>query len=333
MSRSYAEFARPSYRDPRWLETHWFSALTTDGIRLHFWMGFRLNTGVATTKVYAFSQFCDSVLDMEMCDMQYNSPIGAARLSDFSLDSGVSVKGRPAPRVYDLTYRSACGRMTAELTFEALMEPADLSATKIPDGPEGFVAFHRGPRRDAPANRTGTEPSGHIDQTMAVRGSVTIDGIAHEVDCVANRDHSWSPRAEVGHTIGTFDLVHIGNELTLLTHTGESADGEPRVSHGYVLRDKEFRALKAAQVSYRREGLRIVGFDYRVVDERDVEYHITGRARGSAEIDGGQNIYLVMGLFDCEWDGRTGYGEVQWHDYITRMQGVRAAQRAVQPAR
>lgn len=328
MSRSYADFARPSYRDTRWLETHWFSAVTTDSIRLHFWMGFRLNTGVATTKVYAFSQFCDSVLDMEMCDMQYNSPIGAARLSDFALESGVAVKARSAPRAYDLTYRSACGRMTADLEFEALMAPADLAVTKIPDGPEGFVAFHRGPRHGAPENRTGSEPSGHIDQTMTARGSVTIDGATHEVDCVAQRDHSWSPRAEVGHTIGTFDMVHFGRELTLLAHTGETPDGEPTVSHGYLLRDGQLVALREAKVSYERQGLRIVGFRYLIVDENGADYEITGRARGSAEIDGGQNIYLVMGLFDCEWSGRSGYGEVQWHDYIPRLQGVRAAQRA-----
>ncbi len=328
MSRSYAEFARPSYRDTRWLETHWFSALTTDLIRLHFWIGFRLNTGVATTKIYAFSRFCDSVLDMEMCDMQYNSPIGAARLSDFCLESGVAVKAHRAPRAYHVTYRSACGRMTADLNFKALMEPADLAATKLPEGVDGFVSFHRTPGQGAPTNRAGTEPYGHIDQTMAVRGSVTIDGVVHEVDCVSNRDHSWSPRAEVGHTIGTFDMVHFGEELTLLLHTGETPDGEPKVSNGYLLRDGEFRALRSAHVSYEREGLRIVGVRYRIVDQDDVEYRIAGRARGSAEIDGGQNIYLVMGLFDCEWDGRRGYGEVQWHDYIPRLQGVHAARRA-----
>lgn len=330
MSRSYADFARPSYRDTRWLETHWFSALTKDGIRLHFWMGFRLNTGVATTKIYAFSRFCDSVLDMEMCDMQYNSPIGAARLADFSLESGVSVTGRPAPDRYALNYRSRCGRMTADLTFKALMEPADLAVTKVAGGGEGFVAFHKTAGLGAPKNRSGTEPYGHIDQTMAVRGSVTIDGAAHEVDCVANRDHSWSPRAEVGHTIGTFDMFHFGDELTLLAHTGEGPDGEPTVSHGYVLRDGKFLKLQSAHASYEREGLRIVGLRYLVVDEYDTRYVITGRARASAEIDGGQNIYLVMGLFDCEWEGRTGYGEVQWHDYIPRLQGVRAAQRATE---
>ncbi|WP_040841404.1 DUF7064 domain-containing protein [Nocardia brevicatena] len=159
-------------------------------------------------------------------------------------------------------------------------------------------------------------------------GSVVIDGTEHPVDCVSNRDHSWSPRAEVGHTIGTFDLIHFGEELTLLTHTGERADGAPEVSHGYVLREGRALRLSKADVRYVREGLRITGLRYDAVDEEGTSYAITGSARASAEIDGGQNIFLVMGLFDCEWEGRTGYGEVQWHDYISRLQGVLAAQRA-----
>ncbi|MEV8195341.1 MULTISPECIES: DUF7064 domain-containing protein [Rhodococcus] len=326
MSRSYGDFSRPSYRDPRWMETHWFSATTESNIRLHFWTGFRLNTGVATTKIYAFSRMCDSVLDMEMCDMQYNSPIGNARLADFTLDSGIRVKGQ-APHTYDLTYRSHCRRMQADLHFEALMPPVNLEFTKLADGPEGFVAFHRTAGQGAPTNRTGTEPYGHIDQTMRVTGTVIIDGTEHRVDCISNRDHSWSPRAEVAHTIGTFDLIHFGDELTLLTHTGERPDGSPEVSHGYILRDGRPLRLNKAEVSYTRVGLRITGLRYEVIDEEGTSYVITGTARASAEIDGGQNIFLVMGLFDCEWEGRTGYGEVQWHDYISRLQGVRAAER------
>lgn len=329
MSRSYAEFARPSYRDTRWMETNWFSAVTKDAhIRLHFWTGFRLNNGVATTKVYAFSRFCDSVLDMDLCDMQYNSPIGAARLSDFSLESGIAVKARPAPSTYDLTYDSRCGRMTAELTFTALMPPVDLSFTKIEGGTEGFVSFHRTSGIGAPANRSGTEPYGHIDQTMRATGTVTLDGIVHEVDCVSNRDHSWSPRAEVGHTIGAFDMIHFDEELTLLVHVTDDETGSTEVSHGYLLRDGKPLRLSSADVSYEREGFRIVGARYDVVDEHGAEYTVTGRARASAEIDGGQNIFLVMGLLDCEWDGRRGYGEVQWHDYIPRLQGVRASRRS-----
>ncbi|WP_196073207.1 DUF7064 domain-containing protein [Nakamurella alba] len=326
MSRSYGDFTRPSYREPRWLETQWFSAVTTDTmIRLHFWMGFRTNLGVAVSKVYAYSGHCESVLDMELADMQYHSPIGSDRLSDFSLLSGVAVRGR-APQRYELTYRSKCGRMTARLTFEALMDPVTLDFSAIDGGGEGFTAFHR-QAAAGPPGRSGDEPYGHIDQTMAVTGTVVLDGIEHAVDCVSNRDHSWSPRAEFRHGIGTFDLFHFGRELTLLTHTSENAAGEPVVSNGYVLTGAGPVPLRSAEVDYTRDGFRTSAVRYRVTDTNGVDYEITGTTRGSAVIDGGQNIFLVMDLLDCTWDGRSGWAEIQWHDDIMRLQGVRAAQR------
>ncbi|WP_040841405.1 hypothetical protein [Nocardia brevicatena] len=156
MPRSYGDFSRPAYRDPRWMETHWFSATTESNIRLHFWTGFRLNTGVATTKVYAFSRMCDSVLDMEMCDMQYNSPIGNARLADFTLDSGIRVKGR-APHSYDLQYRSHCRRMRADLHFESLMPRWTSNSPRWPTAPKASSHSTAPPAR---ARRpTGPEPN------------------------------------------------------------------------------------------------------------------------------------------------------------------------------
>jgi hypothetical protein len=327
MPRSYADFARPSYAEPRWLETQWFSA-TTGGdhpMRLHFWTGFRTNLGVAVTKVYAFSTIGTSVLDMDLCDMQYHQPIGSSRLSDFSLACGLTVRGRPAPDRYLLDFRSRCGRLTAELDLTALMAPVDLEVTRLESAGPGFTAFHRTAANGLPENRTGTEPVGHIDQTMVVTGEVVFEGERLPVDCVANRDHSWSPRAEYRHSAGTFDMVHFGKALTLLTHTGEHADGTPYVSNAYVLRDGELRRVATAEVEYERDGFRTVGLRYDVVDVEGDRYEILGRPRASAEIDGGQNIYLVMDLLDCTWAGRDGYGEVQWHDEITRLQGRRGA--------
>lgn len=331
MPRSYGEFARPSYGDPRWMETQWFSAVTKDsGMRLHFWMGFRTNLGVATSKVYAFSHLGDGVLDMDLCDMQYHMPIGASRLSDYVLESGVRVRATRAPAHYELHYASQCGRMQAELVIDSLMDPVDLGYTKI-DGvvTPGFVAFHKAASTSAPEGRTGTEPHGHIDQTMAVRGQVVLDGEVHEVDCVANRDHSWSPRAEHHHSAGTFDMFHYGRELTLLTHTGEDTERNPIVTHGYVLRGDQTRRIRSATVEYERDdSFPIVSVRYDVVDAAGERYELAGRATATAEIDGGQNMYLVMGLYESEWNGIPGYGEVQWHDYIPRMEGSRRRARA-----
>lgn len=37
--------------------------------------------------------------------------------------------------------------------------------------------------------------NGHYDQAGRMRGTVTIQGERYDVDCIANRDHSWGPRA------------------------------------------------------------------------------------------------------------------------------------------
>ncbi|WP_040167511.1 DUF7064 domain-containing protein [Microbacterium gorillae] len=321
MARGYADFTRPAYRDPRWLETNWFSFVTDDGIRVHFWVGFRVNLEVASTKVYAFSRDSASVLDMDFVDTQYHVPIAGDRLGDYALASGISVKGTPAPDRYRISYASKCGRMQATLEAEALMAPVGLDFTAITGAERGFTAFHR-TRGTAPEDRAGDEPVGHIDQTMRVRGTLTIDGVSHDVDCIANRDHSWSPRAEYRNGIGTFDLFHFGEELTLLTHTAER-DGRAVVSNGYVLVGGEARRLRSAEVEHQRRGFRTHRITYRVVDDQGDAYEIAGTSRAGAEIDGGQNILLVLDLFDAEWAGRTGYGEVQWHDDITRVQRER----------
>lgn len=326
MPRSYADFARPTYADPRWLETHWFSAVTEESkIRLHFWMGFRSNLGVAVTKVYAYSQISDSMLDMDLNDMQYHSPIGANRLSDFSLSSGVSVRARSVPHEYDLRYRSSCGRLEADLHYTSIMEPVDLDFTAIADATEGFVAFHRKFGVGSPENRSGTEPTGHIDQTMRVTGQVVVDGEVHSVDCVSNRDHSWSPRGEVGHGIGGYDEIHFGEDLNACVHTAKNAFGGYDVSHAYVVRHGEARKVTKASVTYERDGFRVTSARYELLDEKGEEYVITGSPRASATLDGGQNIFLVMDLLDCEWNGLQGYSEVQWHDWISRLQGERRA--------
>lgn len=320
MTRSYADFIRPAYRDYRWLETHWFSATTKhERLRVHFWVGFRTNLDVAATKVYAYSASTSCVLDMDFLDTQYHLPIGAARLSDFSLPSGLSVRGCPAPDRYELRYRSRCGRMRADLEFTAVMPPVDLEFTKIDNSASGFAAFHR-------TTATG-DSVGHIDQTMRVTGEVELDGVIHSVDCLSNRDHSWSPRAEFRNSCGSFDELHFGDELTVLAHTVERERGWPMVTNAYVLRRGQVRRVSKASVTYDRDGLRTESLRYDVVDETDERYQISARTRCSAALDAGQNQYMVVGQLDAVWDDRPGQGEFMWHDDISALQRRRADER------
>lgn len=323
MSRSYQDFARPTYRDDRWLETQWFTAWTETGMRLHFWAGFRTNLQVATTKVFAVSRVAEKVIDMDYCDQQYHIPMGAARLSDFSLWSGISLKGRPTPERWTLAYRSPSGRLTADLEITALMAPTDLTWSALEGGGPGFSGFHHTARTDLPTNRAGQEPMGHVDQTVKVIGEVLIDGERQRVDCVAQHDHSWSPRAEFRHSPGNFDMFHFGEELTLLAQTRQQPDGSAVATHAYVLRGKTARRVSNISFQYRRDGFRTTYVEYDVTDETGERFQISGEQRSGFEIDMGPNIYISFDQFDCRWAEQVGLGETQWHHEIMHLQGER----------
>ncbi|MFE5706096.1 hypothetical protein [Rhodococcus koreensis] len=328
MPRSYVDFARPTFREYRWLETSWFSAWTETGMRLHFWTGFRTNLGVATTKVFAVSTVADTLLDMDYCDQQYHIPYGDdTRLSDYSLWSGISVKGRPAPKKWDLAYRSPDGRLTADLEISALMAPVEISWSEVAGAGEGFVGFHKSAGSSLPDSRAGQEPTGHVDQTVRVVGHVVIDGETQAVDCVAQRDHSWSPRAEFRHAPGNFDQVHFGEDLTLLTMVTQRADGSPDPTHAYVLRDNKPRRVREISVRYHREGFKTRRVEYDVTDETGERYELVGEQYASMEIDMGPNIYVVFDQLRFQWEGREGLGETQWHHEVMKLQRERRAAR------
>jgi hypothetical protein len=329
MPRSYTDFARPTYRETRWLETQWFGFWTNAGTRLHLWTGFRTNLDVATTKVFAVSQVAESILDMDYCDQQYHIPMGAARLSDFSLSSGLTLKGHPAPDAWTIRYRSPDGRLRANLEVTSMMSPVDLSFTKIEGAGKGFVGFHHEAGPSLPENRAGSEPTGHIDQTVRIVGEVIIDGEREEVDGVGQHDHSWSPRGEFRHSPGNFDVFHFGDELSLVAMVTQRPDGSADPTHAYILRDGLPRRVSKLAVRFDREGFRTRRVRYELTDETGERYEISGEQRSSFEIDMGPNIYISFDQFDCEWAGRTGLGETQWHDEIMRLQRERRSARNV----
>lgn len=328
MPRSYKDFARPTYRESRWLETQWFGFWTKAGMRIHLWTGFRTNLGVATTKVFAVTDVAATVLDMDYCDQQYHIPMGAARLADFSLSSGMALKGHPAPEAWTLRYRSPDGRLRADLEVTALMQPVDLSFTGLEGGGSGFVGFHSSAGADLPETRAGLEPTGHIDQTVRVTGEVVIDGERQEVDDVGQHDHSWSPRMEFRHSPGNFDLFHFGEDLTVVAMASERRDGSVDITHAYVLNGGESRRVREGSVEYEREGFRTRKVRYHLTDETGERYEVVGEQRSGFEIDMGPNIYISFDQFDCECNGLTGLGETQWHAEIMHLQRERRTARS-----
>src|SRR4029077_13571670 len=118
---------------------------------------------VAFSLVAIYSQ-SGGVLDADFYDSQMHVPIGTARLSDFELASGLSMRGHPAPDRYSVRFRSRCGRVSVDMECEALMPPLESSEQQVRGATAaGFGAFHRPSRSDVAI--------GHVDQTFHVLGS------------------------------------------------------------------------------------------------------------------------------------------------------------------
>lgn len=310
----WSDFHRPAFRDWRWLETNWFSFFIPEhGIRGHLRAAFRTNQQVAFTMVAIYSR-SGGVLDMDFFDSQMHVPMGTARYSDFDLASGLSYKAHPAPDAYTVKFSSRCRRVDLELECEALMPPAGLDITTLLGGPDGFAAFHRSAQQEAPV--------GHIDQTFRVRGKLAIDSDSYAVDCVSNRDQSWSPRGEFKSLCGIFDTFHFGEEMSFMAQALERPFGSPRVTHAYLLIGREVRRVLAADVSYARDGFVTRKVQYRIKDETGEEHEIKAEVLHAVTQDQGSNGLTVMNYCATEWRGNSGVGESMWHWDIPRMQGI-----------
>jgi hypothetical protein len=311
----WGDFHRPAFRDWRWLETSWFGFFVPEhGIRGHIRAAFRTNQNVVFSMVNIYSRGGD-LLDMDFFDSQMHVPLASTdRYSHFSLESGISYRGRPAPDAYDVRFHSRCKRVKIDLEYEALMPPAGLDFTTLADGPAGFAAFHRTSKADA--------PTGHIDQTFRVRGTLLLDGDHYDVDCVSNRDQSWSPRSEFNSMCGTFDNLHFGEEMTFSAQVLERPFGEPRVSHAYILIGAELRRVVKAEVAYERTGLITDRLRYDIEDEKGEQHVIEAETRHTITQDQGSNGITVMNYCIPRWKGKTGVGESMWHWDIPEMQRI-----------
>jgi hypothetical protein len=246
------------------------------------------------------------------------------RYSDFELTSGLSYRGHPAPDKYTVKFASRCKRVRLELEYEALMPPADLAFTTLPDGPAGFAAFHRDSGLDV--------PTGHIDQTFRVRGDLWMDGEHYAVDCVSNRDQSWSPRAEFNSLAGTFDNLHFGEEMTFSAQALERPFGRATVSQAYILLGRDLRRIRRADVTYKRKGFVTESLRYEIEDETGDIHEIEADTSYAITQDQGSNGITVMHYCIPRWRGKTGVGECMWHWDIPEMQRLVRHARKTDPS-
>jgi hypothetical protein len=305
-------FHPPRYRDYRWMETNWFSWLIPEALmRSHVRSGFRLNLGVVETSVIVWSSTNPraGLLDVDFLDKRYHVPMPPQNLDNYQLANGVSVRMTKPAHEWELRFDGAHDTVF-DLHYRALMPPIDLAESATDAGGRNTIRF------------------GHLDQTMAVTGTVRIRGKNHTVNFPSNRDHSWSPRPEApttGYGISSatnFDVGHFGNDFTFFVHTVNAWETPETgvVTSGYLLDHGSVRRLKSGRGHYTFEdgGWLIKKVDYELEDEGGRTHVFRGEPKSFYDKIGSAGTLTVV-----RWtsdDGEVGWGELNWHGDMYAMQ-------------
>jgi len=171
-----------------------------------------------------------------------------------------------------------------------------------------------------PPESTSDQVPRHIEHAGKVRGTITIAGTEHSIDCFGHRDHSWGGErdwskmhqwdylsGEIGEDFW-FNAVRIALEV----------DG--KVSNIYVggLWDGN-EVLNVAEVKMdvrtADEGTRALGVDLRIVDERRREHHIVSEELLAVAPAQFARTWVKDGFARYRYGDRIGYGILE-HGYI-----------------
>ena len=302
---------QPVYNDPTWCETNWFPFLVPErNLRGHVYAAFRPNVGAVMSIVMIWSRHCRSLLDVDYYDHRVHLPMPASNLDDYRLNNGLHVRMPEPLERWTIAYD---GFRDLHLEFEATaMMPAISSrASALPDGGD-FSHFHHITAPLAAA-------SGHIDQTMMMRGELVLEGQRIEIAFPSNRDHTWSSRPEFGHGCGYFDEGFWGEDFAFHVQTKNTRLESAPVTNGYVLDHGEPIALKAGEGRYEMDGWFTQKLVYELEDVNGRTYLIHGRPTSSFVLPTWPNQFNICGATEWTLAGEVGFGEYKWHWETTEM--------------
>jgi hypothetical protein len=294
------------------METNWFSWMVPEAaMRSHVRTGFRTNLGVAETSVIIWSSRSPDVrgmIDSDYVDKRYHVPIPPQGLERYDLANGLSVSMSKPMEEWELRYEGHHDTRL-DLHFTALMPPVHISETATGDGRLGVIRH------------------GHLDQTMAVEGTVQVRGREYRVSYPSQRDHSWSPRPEGamrGYSVSSaanFDSGHFGADFTFLVQTTNDWSNVRLgvVTNGYILDHGELFRIKHGEGRYTYlENSWVTAFlEYELEDERGRTHLFRGEPVSYYDKVGHAGS---MGVVRWEASGEVGWGEYNWHGDMFEMQ-------------
>lgn len=303
---------QPVYGDPDWVETNWFPFLVPErNLRGHVYAAFRTNVGVVMSLVAIWSRDCEILLDTDYYDHRVHLPMPASNLDDYRLRNGLHVRMDEPLQRWTISYRGF-NDMRLELEATALMPAVTSHDTQLPSGHD-FSHFHA-----VSAPLAGT--SGHIDQTLMMRGELWLGGERVEIAFPSNRDHSWGSRPERSHGCGYFDEGYWGEDLAFHVQTRNTELESAPVTNGYILDHGEVIPLKAGEGRYEVDGWFTKRLVYDLEDERGRSYRFEGEATSRFVLPTWPNQFNVCGVTRWTNEGEEGWGEYKWHWETHEMQ-------------
>jgi hypothetical protein len=229
-------------------------------------------------------------------------------LRDFTYPSGARQRTIEPLMRYELGFRDR-DIIVVDLEFDAIMPP-----------------WVGDPVGDPPAAH-------HLDQVGRVTGTLQLRGETIEVDCLAMRDRTWSPRSERwkdGH-VGYCNAANDRVAFLASSAAGMRGETEDRVRSGYYLRDGRRAKLVDGVRTIERDPehgfLRSIRVEAEDSDGRRLTATGTGRNAMAMPIPGVHAVVWSC-LVDWELDGTRAWGEDQdaWpiHEWSAfRRQSVR----------
>ena len=298
-----------------WAETNFFSVYVPEAnVAAWVYTIARPGVGAFMAAIEAIDRISDQSIDAIYVDMQQHLPM-PARLDDYSLPNGLSVKTSNEPRDYHVRY-TGVDDTALDWHVKGLMEPYDIHDPSM----DPLAST------DQAASGFGAAYANHFDMTTHITGTLRLRGRQFDVDCVTLMDHSWGPRNErlLGNMawinacfgeaysvqgIFSFDPLATGwNQFTL--------------AHGYALIDGRVRGLKAGKLRAIRHGRYPVSYELRVTDVDERDHVLFGTPVAQHPWSCYSNSHAKLSMVRWFADQREGYGQAQENWAMDRLTGL-----------
>jgi hypothetical protein len=300
-------------------ESHWQWAETIAllfsvpeaNINVNVYVVTRPKMGVCMADITMMDRISDLWEEQLYVDNQQHLPCPRS-LSDFALPNGLSLKVIEPLKRIQVTYEGI-DDTRFDLEYVALHDPYDINDPAM----DPTAASRNGPAWDS-------SWSGHYECTYRVRGTLTVRGVTHAVDCVQTGDRSWGPRPERDNSSVIWWNASWGEDLSIHLFTGHDISTRtamgPHIS-GYVLEGGKTYGITASDGDQEYRGAMPIGGWIKVTDVRGKVFRITySTVNGCYWAAYPSNTYLHASM-RVAYEGRIGRGLQQLglsRAYLTR---------------